>query len=321
MRKKVKQIIIIIFILLFSLFIFDRLSILLIRKGNGYGTDVLNFYKLDKNSIDMLILGSSHAYTAFNPYQIEKETGLKTYDFCTQQQPLWITYYYLNEALKYQKPKYIVLEAHMAISGDYDYAEEQVNRDAIDKMRFSINKINAINTSIENKDDRISYYLNIIKYHSRYKELNIDDFKTAFLGYTIDNKGYIALPENDFIFYKASKSTNDEIELSEKNEKFLYKIIDLVNENKISLIIVKTPASYNHDNLAKLNYMKRISEENNILFLDYVNNIDNLDLEYINDFYDFGHLNKKGSEKFTRSFIEDFNSEKENLIKAEIVSN
>lgn len=304
MKKKVKQIIIIILILLFSLFLFDRLSLLLIRKGNGYGTDVLNFYKQEKNSLDMIIFGSSHAYTAFNPYQIEKETGLKTYDFCTQQQPLWITYYYLKEALKYQHPKYIVLEIHMAVVGNYNYAEEQVNRDAIDKMKVSINKINAINTSVSNKDDRVSYYLNIIKYHSRYKELNKNDFETAFLGHTIDNRGYIALPENDYVFYNETEFTSDEIELYEKNKIYLSKIIDLANKENIKLIIVKTPTSYNYEEKAKLNYVKKISEENNILFLDYVNNIDLLNLEYENDFYDSGHLNKNGSEKFTRVFIE-----------------
>lgn len=68
----------------------------------------------------------------------------------------------------------------MAVVGNNDYAEEQVNRDAIDKMKFSTNKIDVIKNSVENKDDRASYYLNIIKYHSRYKELNKIDIKTAF---------------------------------------------------------------------------------------------------------------------------------------------
>ncbi len=185
MKKETKKILIIIVILIISMIAFNRLSILLVRKGNGYGSDVLNFYKQPRDTIDMIVLGSSHAYTSLNPYLIESKTNLKTYDFCTQQQPLWITYYYLKEALKYQHPKYIVLEAHMAVVGNNDYAEEQVNRDAIDKMKFSTNKIDVIKNSVENKDDRVSYYLNIIKYHSRYKELNKIDIKTAFLGYLI----------------------------------------------------------------------------------------------------------------------------------------
>lgn len=304
MKKETKKNLIIIMVLITSIITFNRLSILLVRKGNGYGTDVLNFYKQPKNSIDLIVLGSSHAYTSLNPYLIESETGLKAYDFYTQQQPLWITYYYLKEALKYQHPKYIVLESHMAVVGNYDYAEEQVNRDAIDKMKFSINKINTIKNSVKDKNDRESYYLNIIKYHSRYKELNSVDIKTAFLGYTVDNKGYIALEENGYIFNNDSKFTDNDSELYKKNREYLYKIINLTKKENINLIIVKTPTSYNHEEMAKLNYIKKIAQENDILFLDYINNMTDLNLDYNNDFYDVGHLNKNGSIKFTKKFIE-----------------
>lgn len=304
MKKETKKILIIILILIISMIAFNRLSILLVRKGNGYGSDVLNFYKQPRNTIDMIVLGSSHAYTSLNPYLIESEANLKTYDFCTQQQPLWITYYYLKEALKYQHPKYIVLEAHMAVVGNNDYAEEQVNRDAIDKMKFSTNKIDVIKNSVENKDDRVSYYLNIIKYHSRYKELNKIDIKTAFLGYTVDNKGYIALEETGYIFNNESEFTDNESELYKKNKEYLYKIINLTKKENIDLIIVKTPTSYNYEKMSRLNHIKRIAEENDILFLDYINNMTDLNLDYNKDFYDTGHLNKNGSIKFTKKFIE-----------------
>ncbi len=304
MKKETKKILIIILILIISMIAFNRLSILLVRKGNGYGSDVLNFYKQPRNTIDMIVLGSSHAYTSLNPYLIESEANLKTYDFCTQQQPLWITYYYLKEALKYQHPKYIVLEAHMAVVGNNDYAEEQVNRDAIDKMKFSTNKIDVIKNSVENKDDRVSYYLNIIKYHSRYKELNKIDIKTAFLGYTVDNKGYIALEETGYIFNNESEFTDNESELYKKNKEYLYKIINLTKKESIDLIIVKAPTSYNYEEMSRLNCIKRIAEENDILFLDYINNMTDLNLDYNKDFYDAGHLNKNGSIKFTKKFIE-----------------
>lgn len=54
MKKEIKQILIIIIILLISTVIFNKLTILLVRKGNGYGSDVLNFYKQPKNSLDVV---------------------------------------------------------------------------------------------------------------------------------------------------------------------------------------------------------------------------------------------------------------------------
>lgn len=180
----------------------------------------------------------------------------------------------------------------------------KVERDAIDKMRFSSNKVDAIKNSVENEEDRMSYYLNIIKYHSRYKEIDVADIKTAFFGYTIDNKGYIALEETGYVFDNTNELTNNEIEIYKKNIEYLNKIINLAKEENIKLIIVKTPTSYGKEDMARLNYVKRVANENDILFLDYMNDMDDLNLDYSKDFYDAGHLNKNGSIKFTNKFTE-----------------
>ena len=99
---------IIIAVMLF-LFIFNKVTLLFVRKGNGYGTDILNFYAQKNNSIDIVFLGSSHTYSSFNPYIIEAKTGLNGYNFATQQQPIWITYFYLKELLKYQNQSMLLL--------------------------------------------------------------------------------------------------------------------------------------------------------------------------------------------------------------------
>ena len=305
MKKIVEKIVVYIIFVAFLLLFIDKASLLFIRKGNGYGTDVLNFYKQKKNSIDVLVLGSSHAYSAINPYLIEENTGLVAYDFCTQQQPIWITYYYLIEALKTQKPKYVILDIHMVLFGDSDYAEESVNRDAIDKMKMSKNKISAIKTSVENIGDREAYYFNIIKYHSRYKELNRKDFQAVFEGKTVDNKGYIKLPKTDYIFPGVNNNSSETIEIHNKNLVYLNKIVELTKENNIKLVLIKTPTAYDEKMLGKLNNFSKIAKENNNIFLNYIDKIDTLKLDYANDFYDSGHLNEFGSTKLTLQLIKD----------------
>ena len=44
---------------------------------------------------------------------------------------------------------------------------------------------------------------------------------------------------------------------------------------------------------------------NDTLFLNYINNMTDLNLDYNKDFYDAGHLNKNGWIKFSKKFIED----------------
>lgn len=302
-----KKVISIILLILLSLFVFCKLSLVFVRKGNGYGTDVLNFYKQKKNTIDVIGLGSSHTYTSLNPDIFYENSKLNLYDFATQQQPTWITYYYLKEALKYQKPKYVIFDVHMPVVENTNYASDSVNRDAIDKMKMSINKVNAINTSVESIDDRYSYYINIIKYHTRYKELTKSDIGTAFFGKTINNKGYIGLANDKYVFDGVTYN-NQKLNINEKSEKYLNKIIDLCKENNIKLILIKTPCIYSSFDIAKLNYIEDIAKEKDVVFLNYIKNIDKLNLDYRFDFYDSGHLSISGSQKLSLNITNIINS-------------
>lgn len=111
---------------------------------------------------------------------------------------------------------------------------------------------------------------------------------------------------NKHKYLKEIDNLNGEIAsfYKKKNKEYLYKIINLTKKESIDLIIVKAPTSYNYEEMSRLNCIKRIAEENDILFLDYINNMTDLNLDYNKDFYDTGHLNKNGLIKFTKKFIE-----------------
>ena len=277
-------------------------------KGNGFGSDVISFYNLKKNSLDIIFFGSSHSYASFSPDVIEEETNLKSYNFATQQQPIYITYHYMIEALKSQRPKYFVLETLMT-SIDDEYATEGVNRDALDKMKLSKNKIDAINVSVQDKEDRISYYLNIIKYHTRYNELNKADFEIGITQIGFNNKGFTSLPQNYDIMIDNSEIIDIEntSEISAKNLEYLEKIIELCNKYNIILILVKTPSQLTEEKQMKFNWVEQYAEANNIEYLDYNKQIELLNLEF-GDFYDSGHLSYTGADKISRSFSEYINN-------------
>ncbi len=297
MKNIIKTVIfIVIFLVLLSI-----CSDVFVLKGNGYGTDVIDFYNQKKNSLDVIFFGSSHSYATFSPYIIEEETNLSSYNFATQQQPINITYHYMIEALKYQKPKYFVLEIRM-LAVDDEYFATGVVRDALDKMKFSKNKIEAINESVENKSERMSYYINIIKYHSRYNELTKNDFKVAFTHKGIDNKGFIGLEGNDNIIIdnkQVLKETKEEI-ITSRNKEYLKKMIKLAKDNGIELILVKSPCLLSSDDEAKYNYVETIAKENNLLFINY--NKNNTIKYEKGDFYDNGHLSLSGATKVSKDF-------------------
>lgn len=208
----------------------------------------------------------------------------------------------MKESLKYQKPKYFVLEILMT-SIDYYYMSEGVNQDALDKMRFSLNKLGAINSSIENPSERISYYFNIIKYHSRWNELNSKDFKALLKSNIDENKGFTYLSGSNGFAYENDITNITEIKnISEKNEKYLIKIIQLAKEHNIELILVKTPYTIKDSDQMYYNYVEQLAKENNIRYINYNLMYNELNLNFEKDFYDAGHLNGEAAKKITVHF-------------------
>lgn len=295
-----------IFIILFSF-----LTILFVRKGNGYGTDVFSFYRESKNSLDILFVGSSHTYATFDPQIIKEKTGLSSYVFATQQQPIWISYFYIKEALKSQKPKYVVLDIFM-VNFDDEYAAEGVNRDALDKLRLSTNKINAIKASVP-KEERTSYYINFIKYHSRWKGMTLGEVYNLVTNKAPNEKGYTILPDTAYIFPQNSISqTTSTVEISQKNKDYLYKIINLSKEYNFELILVKTPSVASDAQQQKYNYTKQIASNNDIDFIDYNLLHNELNLDYNIDFHSAGHLSRSGAIKASNYFAQYLNEKEQN---------
>ena len=293
---------VILFLVIF-LIILSVLWRILIRKGDGFGSDVYSFYNLEDNSLDIIFFGSSHCYSTFSPDVIEERTGLKSYNFSTQQQPINISYHFMVEALKTQKPKYFVLETRM-FGVDDEYMEEGVVRDALDKMKMSPNKIEAINESVEKPEDRTSYYFNIIKYHSRFMEIGIEEIINAIKGKSVDNNGFVGLPSGKDVYIDNTNvlSITETTDLSNKNLQFLNKIIDLCKQNNITLILAKSPCILSEEDQKHYNKVKEIAKENNIQYVDYNTMFDELNFTFPEDFYDYGHLSKSGAEKVTTNF-------------------
>lgn len=123
------------------------------------------FYEQEPGSIDVMFYGSSHTYSDINPAVLWEEEGISSYDLAGSLQPLWNTYYYMKESLKYQTPKVMVVELVRAIESR-DYIEEARTVTNTFGMKFSKDKMEAIRVSTP--DNLIPYVLGYPVYHSRY---------------------------------------------------------------------------------------------------------------------------------------------------------
>ena len=102
---------------------FAALTVLLLAYANfvltpkhDYGIcSMMNLYRQPKDSVDVLAVGTSLAYAGINTNVLWEEYGIAAYDLCSAEQPFWVSYYTIREALKTQHPKVILLDAKPAI--------------------------------------------------------------------------------------------------------------------------------------------------------------------------------------------------------------
>lgn len=257
------------------------------------------FYEQEPGSIDVMFYGSSHTYSDINPAVIWEEEGISSYDLAGSLQPLWNTYYYMKESLKYQHPKVMVVELVRAIESR-DYIEEARTVTNTFGMKFSKDKIEAIQVSTP--DNLIPYLLGYPVYHSRYTELSRADF-AAYLGdpHGKASKGYYPLYVTKSYDSMADMSeVTESSDLAPKSEEYLRKIIALAKEEDIPLVFMISPYQGIVESEQMIfNRCSEIAAEEGIPFLDFNQMYDELDLDPQTDMAEASHLNYRGTAKLS----------------------
>ena len=86
------------------------LTFAFVPKGNNTRMTMREMYS-KKENIDVAFVGASLSERDINPYTMDKELGLKTFDYAFPSQMFVGTYYSLKELFNYQKPKLVILTA------------------------------------------------------------------------------------------------------------------------------------------------------------------------------------------------------------------
>jgi len=262
-----------------------------------------DFYKLDKNSLDLVYLGSSHCYKGFDPKIIDQITGLNSFNLGSSSQSQATSYFVLKEMLKSQKPKYLIFEIYWDIfqienhytNSSYNFKYFK-NNEIIKELIFSI-------FSVKDYANYIFPYINFDEIiHSLMliaggKTLNNNKNIYSYRGY-VKNSNTISLEtlknENEFKNYTFDKSKSTALNLE-----YLYKTIELCKKNNIEIVLITAPiapVSYDYiNNYSDIyNFGKTIADNFSIKLYDY--NILNHKNRIFNNtnFFDEDHLNESG---------------------------
>jgi len=262
-----------------------------------YGMD--KFYELPKNTVDVLILGSSHAFIDINPAVLFSEYGVASFALGGGDQPLWNTYYYLCEALKTQRPQIVILEAYSVTFGaEYRDASRIVWNTY--GMKPSMRYVNALKESTP-EDEFWDYFFRFTRYHSRYTALSKEDFMTnKGDNEYIDWKGFYMFTNHSIFEQPKVDSITERYPMTRKTESYYRGIIELCIKENISLEIIVTPYVVSSSAIQVFNTANDIALKYNIPFTNLNNSYDEIGFDFSSDMADSHHANQRGNLKISR---------------------
>lgn len=245
--------------------------------GSGItNSNARGFYGEPKNSIDVLILGDSNAYSACSPMYIWNKYGIPTYVAAEGFQNVTGASNLLDEVLTCQKPKLVVFDVNMLWTG-----------------KTTLKKV-------ENNLKNMAYkYLPLAQYHNRWKSMDVKEmFEAKDYTYRSVSRGqYLSMEVKPFTGQSKMVKTDVVEDIPEVSRVLLDKLISKCNENGIKMMFVETPTAKSW-NYARHNAMVKYAKQKKIDFVDMNTLEGKYAIDWSTDTRDGGrHLNCEGAEK------------------------
>ena len=298
MKKFIKYALVAFFTAIFSAGALWGASRVLTPKG-----EIEKFYDEPKHTIDVLVLGGSHAMAGVSPVQIYEETGITAYNLCTWSQPVWVSYYYLQEGLKTQTPKVVLLDAFTVLY-DTSYLTgvdvDLVSDDFAPLLKPSFNSVqmNLARRRCQVTRKTWDEYFNLAKYHGRVNQLSAYDFTAIWQNNASGTKGFGPMYSGEAFPDYQIPTAEGTLPLYAYAEEYLYKIIALAKENDIQLVLFKAPYLLEERDVALLQRIAEIAAEEGVPFWDYCT-ANTVGFDYNTDMADHGHVNYLGAGKIS----------------------
>lgn len=244
-------------------------------------------------NIDVLIVGSSHAYRGIDPRIFEKE-GITAFNLGSSSQTPINTKALLHQYLDKIKPKMVLYEAY---AGTLTIDGVESSLDLLSNNKIDINSINMAD-EIHNI---LAYNTLIFSSFRQTFGLN-KNFNEALIqggDHYISPTGFVETEYRKNIFNKEDKTS---WQLRENQKEELINNINYIKSKGIKVYIIQTPITkklYNaiNNNAEVDSFLSSLGT-----YKSYQNA---LPLKDSTDFYDSNHLNQKAIERFNPLLVND----------------
>lgn len=288
------------------IFLTILVAVTYIIRTNGDVKDIFNgFYAEEDDTLDVIMIGSSPVYPFYSSPKLWGEYGITCYPLSSHVQRPSAALPLLKEAYKTQEPQVVVFEMRMYTMEDGDMESNMAYaRGVTDNMKYSLNRIYAINRLVADSNERYTYYFDIFKYHSNWKTMVLPD-QIACFRYEKPHplKGFVIRDEvGPLEEERIPVCTNLEetMAIPKEQEERLYELLDYLKEQGQQALFIVSPYRIEQQEQMMFNYMKPIISSYGYEFVNMNEYYEEIGIDFSTDYYDYGgHVNALGAEKCT----------------------
>ena len=299
--KKLLAIVLTIVITISGLWFATRLFMPKYMHGILEGAMIGEYYD-DPTDHNVVFIGDCELYENISPVYLWENFGINSYIRGSAQQLIWQSYYLAEETVEREHPDVIVFNV---LSMKYNTPQnEAYNRMTLDGMKWSSSKVDSIKASMTEEESMVEYMFPLLRYHSRWSDLNADDFNYLFHRDKVTFNGYYMRVDE--------KPADDNIpkgrpiidyQFGDTAYQYLDKLTKLCKDNGIELILVKAPSLFPYWYPQWDKQIEDYAAANDLTYINFLDYQDSIGLDWDKDTYDGGlHLNLSGAEKLSEYF-------------------
>lgn len=270
------------------------------------------------DSIDVLCLGTSELYAAYNPMAAYESAGVTGCNFAITFRCAMTVYYQLLYALEYQTPDVVICDFVCLFDDMLPSQQEGIYRKVVECMPDKALKEQMIREicAVDSTQSYLSWKLPLLRYHTMWSELTAENFqpdRRVDSSYPAYRKGAMF---NESQFSGPPETITPELwdheesieTFSDFSVGYYDKIIDLCKNRGITVVAVTPPkindAAFYAANSEKL---RAYFESREIPYLNYCtyDQVQRLGLTFAEHYYDRSHLNVDGSIVFSQALVRD----------------
>lgn len=278
------------------------------REDGSKALDFPGTFSAESAPADVFCLGSSHLYTQVIPMKIWEESGIPVYDLRSSLQTIAVSYGYLNEALKSQKPQVVLLDLHM-LDTMYLEPDSAITQNVTAGMALSRNKVEMIR-GLAPEGHRSTLYFDLYGSHNRWKALEAQDY-SYFIGrlrhslerdYMKGGLFMFAWEKQENRFFSEDPYTEIDEQTYTFNYEYIRKMAQLCKDNGIEFVLTMT--LYGHTNDARYR-LQRVQQDLaqdglNVSTLNLNDFRETMGIIADEDMWDYVHTTYEGSMKVSQ---------------------